>query len=188
MSNWRTHCGSRPNEKDDCIHKRKTREDYAKHSKAVLSRPRVSAYQHYPQPGPVNWVRTFSKLEYNKGLTDFHVGGVAVINSQKFLLARKTLMEVLQRVQSHAKQLDLIRRQPKQSVAESTRTLHMRNRKARTVGIQSYTIIYNCPIIQPSSTINWYQYPPTPGNRRGRVRDKVPFRAAAMPGAHRKVF
>lgn len=109
-------------------------------------------------------------------MTDFHVGGVAVINSQKFLLARKTLMEVLQRVQSHAKQLDLIRRQPKQSVAESTRTLHMRNRKARTVGIQSYTIIYNCPIIQPSSTINWYQYPPTPGNRRGRVRDKVPFR------------
>ena len=154
----------------------------------MLSRPRVSAYQHYPQPGPVNWVRTFSKLEYNKGLTDFHVGGVAVINSQKFLLARKTLMEVLQRVQSHAKQLDLIRRQPKQSVAESTRALHMRNRKARTVGIQSYTIIYNCPIIQPSSTISWYQYPPTPGNRRGRVRDKVPFRAAAMPGAHRKVF
>jgi len=130
----------------------------------VLSRPRVSAYQHYPQPGPVNWVRTFSKLEYNKGLTDFHVGGVAAINSQKFLLARKTLMEVLQRVQSHAKQLDLIRRQPKQSIAESMRALHMRNRKARTVGIQSYTtvLLYNhhqpsigTSIRRPQATPSW---------------------------------
>ena len=82
--------------------------------------------------------------------TDFHAGGVAVVSSQKFLLpnlAGKTLMEVLQRVQSHAKQLDLMRkqrRQQKQSVAESMRA------SCQIAKQEQFATIYNCPFIQSS--------------------------------------